>query len=238
MERVKTAIVTGGARGIGKAIADEFMKQGIRVFTIDVLEHEGYLGDISQEKVLRDFVHYVLGQVGSIDYLINNACLSKGGLKSCDYEDFLYVQKVGVIAPFILSQLLMDHFNSGGSIVNIASTRAFMSQEDTESYSAAKGGIIALTHSMAITLAGKVRVNAISPGWIHIGDEKLTNYDQSQHPVKRVGNAYDIVAMVEFLCSEKAGFITGENIVIDGGMSRQMIYHGEYGWGMDKVKRV
>ena len=118
----------------------------------------------------------------------------------------------------------------GAAIVNISSSRDRMSQPQTESYTAAKGGIAALTHALAVSLAGKVRVNSISPGWIDTAYTVYEGPDAVQQPIGRVGNPLDIANMVLYLCSDKAGFITGENICIDGGMTRQMIYHGDNGW--------
>lgn len=230
MEKTKVAVVTGGAQGIGKAICDEFSERGIAVCTIDLLENDYCVGDIADETVLRTFAARVIAEHGSIDYLINNACLSNGGLQSCSYDDFNYVMRVGVAAPFLLTQLFMDHFNADASIVNISSTRQLMSQADTESYTAAKGGIGALTHAMAVTLAGKVRVNAIAPGWIDTTGHSFSGADASQHPAGRVGAPADIVHAVMFLCAPESGFITGQEIVVDGGMTRQMIYHDDRGW--------
>ncbi|MDF2513123.1 MAG: putative oxidoreductase [Herbinix sp.] len=166
-----------------------------------------------------------------IDYLINNACLSKKGILSdCSYEDFNYVLRIGVTAPYQLAKLFLPYFNKKAGIVNISSTRAFMSQEDTESYTAAKGGITALTHALSVSLSGKVRVNSIAPGWIDTLEETWSKEDQEQHPVKRIGRPVDIAKMAMFLCSEDSGFITGENITIDGGMTKNMIYHNDLGW--------
>lgn len=226
----KVAVVTGGARGIGKAICDAFREKGFIICTIDLLDNDYYIGDIADEKTLVDFSEKVLSEYGKIDYLINNACLSKGGLFECSYEDFNYVLRVGVSAPFMLAKLFMNYFNKGGSIVNIASSRYLMSQSDTESYSAAKGGIVSLTHAMAVTLAGKVRVNAISPGWIDTEESEFSEEDKKQHPVERVGVPEDIVHAVLFLIDEKSSFITGENIMVDGGMTKLMIYHEDKGW--------
>lgn len=235
----KIAIVTGGARGIGRCIADEFTKAGATVAVIDrapqpvdwPVANLYYQGDIVEESILTDFTKQVLNRFGSIDFLVNNACLNRRGLLSeCSYEDFLYVQKVGVAAPFYLASLFQDHFKAGGAIINIASTRAAMSQPDTESYSAAKGGISSLTHALAMSLAGRVRVNSIAPGWIDTTDGNWSDADQSQHPVKRIGRPLDIARMALFLCSEDCGFVNGENITVDGGMSRQMIYHQDHGW--------
>lgn len=199
-----------------------------------------YTGDIVQQPVLDDFTAQVISRYGQVDYLINNACISRKGLQSeCSYEDFEYVQRIGVTAPYYLTLRLKEYFAPGASIVNISSSRERMSQPDTESYTAAKGGIGALTHALSVSLAGKVRVNAISPGWIDTtayhgtgesAEPVQTEPDRLQHPAGRVGTPADIAAMVLFLCSEAAGFITGENITIDGGMSKQMIYHGDEGW--------
>lgn len=152
------------------------------------------------------------------------------GIDECSYEEFEYAMAVGVTAPFYLAKLFQDYFAEGACIINMSSSRDRMSQPQTESYTAAKGGIASLTHALAVSLAGKVRVNSISPGWIETGDEIYEGPDAIQQPVGRVGNTMDIANMILFLCSDKAGFITGENICIDGGMTKQMIYHGEYGW--------
>jgi NAD(P)-dependent dehydrogenase (short-subunit alcohol dehydrogenase family) len=138
--------------------------------------------------------------------------------------------RVGITAPFFLTRLFMGHFNTPASIVNISSTRHLMSQADTESYTAAKGGITALTHAMAVTLAGKARVNAISPGWIDTTGSRFEGPDATQHPVGRVGTPSDIVHAVMFLCSPESGFITGQNITVDGGMTKQMVHHNDFGW--------
>lgn len=226
----KVAVVTGGARGIGRAIVKAFRQIGVEVCIIDLLENDYYVGDISKEEVLIEFANKVIADYGKIDYLINNACLSNGGLKDCSFNDFNYVLKVGVTAPYMLTKLFMNHFNEGGSIVNISSTRHLMSQENTESYTAAKGGITSLTHAMAVTLAGKIRVNSISPGWIDTTDSTFSDSDNLQHLVGRVGKPEDIVNAVMFLCSHKSSFITGQDIVVDGGMTKLMIYNDDKGW--------
>lgn len=230
MFKNKIAVITGGAQGIGRCIVDEFRKQGASVCIIDKQPNEYFVGDISSEQVLRDFAGKVIAEYGRIDYLINNAIPLSKGLNACTYDEFNYALRVGVTAPFFLTKLFMPYFSKGAAIVNISSSRDRMSQPDTESYTAAKGGIAALTHAMAVTLAGKVRVNSISPGWIDTSYRKYPGPDASQHPAGRVGNPMDIANMVLFLCSDKAGFITGENVCIDGGMTRQMIYHDDYGW--------
>ena len=233
----KTAVITGGARGIGRCIAEDFIKAGARVAVVDkdeitILCEIRYRGDIAYESTLTGFSGNIVQKFGSVDYLINNACLSSGGILSgCGYDDFLYVQKVGVAVPYILTKLLLPYFNENASIVNISSTRAYMSQPDTESYTAAKGGISALTHALAVSLAGRARVNSISPGWIDTaGASDFAEADATQHPAGRIGTPEDISKMVMFLCGGSGRFITGENITIDGGMSRLMIYHGDHGW--------
>ena len=226
----KVAVVTGGAKGIGKAIADTFRKEGAHVCVIDLLPNEYYVGDLADQTVLEDFARKVLADYGHVDYLINNALPLMKGLDQCSYEEFNYALRVGVTAPFYLAKLFAPHFAPGASIVNISSSRDRMSQPQTESYTATKGGISALTHALAVSLAGKARVNAIAPGWIDTAYTAYEGPDATQQPVGRMGNPMDIAHMVLFLCSDKAGFITGENICIDGGMTRQMIYHNDFGW--------
>ena len=226
----KVAVVTGGAKGIGKAIAEQFRKAGATVCVIDLLPNDYYVGDLAQQAVLEDFAAKVLADYGHVDYLINNALPLMKGIDECSYEEFNYALRVGVTAPFYLAKLFAPHFAPGGAIVNISSSRDRMSQSQTESYTAAKGGISALTHALAVSLAGKVRVNAISPGWIDTNYTVYEGPDAAQQPAGRVGNPLDIANMALYLCSDQAGFITGENICIDGGMTRQMIYHGEHGW--------
>lgn len=226
----KAAVITGGANGIGKCIAEEFRKNGADVYVIDKADGEHFVGDIADRETLEAFAEWVISKHGKIDYLINNALPVMKGINECTYEEFQYALAVGVTAPFYLSKLFAPYFNQGGSIINISSSRDRMSQPQTESYTAAKGGIAALTHGLAVSLAGKVRVNSISPGWIDTAYTVYEGSDAVQQPVGRVGNPLDIANMVLFLCSDKAGFITGENICIDGGMTKQMIYHGDNGW--------
>lgn len=228
----KVVVVTGGASGIGKCICEEFAKLGAKVCVIDVKENEYFVGDISRKDTLEGFVEKVIADYGHVDCLINNALPIMKGIEEASYEDFEHALKVGVTAPFYLTKLFMPYFAEGASIVNISSSRDRMSQPQTESYTAAKGGIAALTHALAVSLAGKARVNSISPGWIDTDYMVYEGPDAVQQPAGRVGNPLDIANMVLFLCSDKAGFITGENICIDGGMTKQMIYHGDHGWSL------
>ena len=226
----KVAVVTGGAKGIGRAIAQAFEKEGAAVCVIDLLLNGYYVGDLADQAVLEDFAQKVLRDYGHVDYLVNNALPLMKGLDTCSYAEFDYALRVGVAAPFYLTKLFAPHFAPGGAIVNISSSRDRMSQPQTESYTAAKGGIAALTHALAVSLAGRVRVNSISPGWIDTAYTVYEGPDAVQQPAGRVGNPMDIAHMVLYLCSDKAGFITGENICIDGGMTRLMIYHNDFGW--------
>ena len=226
----KVAVITGGASGIGKCIAEEFRKAGAAVCVIDKAEGDHYVGDISRQEVLETFAEEVIAKYRHVDILVNNALPIMRGIEDCSYEEFQYALAVGVTAPFYLSKLFAPHMPEGSSILNISSSRDRMSQPQTESYTAAKGGIAALTHALAVSLAGKVRVNSISPGWIDTAYTVYEGPDAYQQPAGRVGNPMDIANMVLFLASDKAGFITGENICIDGGQTKLMIYHGDHGW--------
>lgn len=229
----KVVVVTGGARGIGKAICEHFEKEGAKVCVIDILENDFFVGDIADKAKLEAFAAKVIEKYGRVDVLVNNALPIMRGIDTCSFEEFQYALSVGVTAPFYLAKLFKDHFAEGASIINISSSRDRMSQPQTESYTAAKGGISALTHALAVSLAGKVRVNSISPGWIDTAYTVYEGPDALQQPAGRVGNPDDIAALALFLASDRAGFITGENICVDGGMTRLMIYHGDHGWKLD-----
>ena len=229
----KVAVITGGAHGIGRAIVDAFLREGAAVHIIDLQPGDWFVGDVGGKETLERFAEHVIQKSGHVDYLINNALPLMKGINECAWEEFSYALAVGVTAPFYLTKLFMPHFAKGAAVINISSSRDRMSQPQTESYTAAKGGIAALTHALAISLAGKVRVNSISPGWIDTTGSDITGADAVQQPVGRAGKPEDIAEMALFLCSEKAGFITGENICIDGGMTRLMIYHGDHGWNYD-----
>ena len=235
MTDTKVAVVTGGANGIGSCIADEFRKLGYRVYVIDNAPGDHFMGDVSDRKTLESFADKIISECGRVDCLVNNAKPLTKGISECSFEEFEYALSVGVTAPFYLSKLLAPYFVKGGSIVNISSSRDRMSQPETESYTAAKGGIAALTHAMAVSFSGKIRVNSVSPGWIDTSYRVYEGPDAAQQPAGRVGDPMDIANLVLFLCSDKAGFITGENIAVDGGMTKLMIYHGDNGWSYDPV---
>ena len=226
----KVVVITGGAGGIGKCIREEFEIAGAKGCVIDIAENPYFVGDIGDEATLRKFAQKVIAEHGRVDCLINNAPPLFKGIQTCSYAEFNYALRVGVSAAFLLTQLFMPYFAPGASIINISSSRDRMSQPQSESYAAAKGGISALTHALAVSLGGKVRVNSISPGWIDTDYTVYEGPDAIQQPAGRVGNPLDIANMVLFLCSDKAGFITGENICIDGGQTRLMIYHNDCGW--------
>ena len=226
-------MITGGAAGIGRCMAEEFQKAGATVCVIDKAPGDHFVGDISDKAVLEAFAKEVITKHGHVDILINNALPIMRGIEECTYEEFQYALAVGVTAPFYLSKLLAPHMPKGSSILNLSSSRDRMSQPQTESYTAAKGGIAALTHAMAVSFAGRIRVNSISPGWIDTAYTVYEGPDAYQQPAGRVGNPMDIANMALFLASDKAGFITGENICIDGGQTKLMIYHGDHGWTLD-----
>lgn len=231
----QTVAITGVSHGIGLALAGAFLARGARVAGLDLNPCPIQLslftqGDAAEPAVLEAFAEQVKNGFSGLDCLINNAMRSFGGIPDCGYEDFLMAQRIGVAAPYYLTKLLLPAFSEGASVINISSTRAFQSQKGTESYSAAKGGITALTHALAVSLSGRVRVNAIAPGWIDTTGSAFEGADKAQHPAGRVGAPEDIVSAALFLASEKASFITGQTLTVDGGMSRLMIYHNDEGW--------
>ncbi len=255
MFKDKVCIITGGANGIGRCLVEEFTQLGASVAFIDKDKEAGLkllsslkgnhlfiAGDIAKKEEIEYFVASVIEKYGQVDFLLNNACFSNNGILSdCSYEEFNEILQVGVSAPYYFTKLLLPHFTSIASIVNISSTRALMSEPDTESYTAAKGGISALTHALAISLTGKARVNAINPGWIETGNYQNkpkpyqpTVSDIHQHPSNRIGHPLDIARVAIFLCDPKNDFINGEEMIIDGGMSKQMIYHNSHGWEYKK----
>ncbi len=229
----KIIVITGGAGGIGKCIAEQFRKEGAIVCVIDTAPGDHFVGSIADKATLEAFAKEVIDRYGRVDVLVNNAPPHFIGIDSCSYEQFQESLAIGVTAPFYLSKLFAPYFAPGASILNLSSSRDRMSQPQSESYTAAKGGIAALTHSLAVSFAGKVRVNSISPGWIDTDYTIYEGPDAIQQPAGRVGNPLDIAHMALFLSSDKAGFITGENICIDGGQTRLMIYHGDHGWSLN-----
>ena len=238
----KVVVITGGAHGIGLATAEAFLHEGATVCIIDSRPagqlsggHEKtalkwFEGDIADKETLESFTSEVTRLHGRVNVLVNNAPPPMRGIDTCSYEEFQRALNIGVTAPFYLTKLLMPCFAEDASVINISSSRDRMSQPQTESYTAAKGGIAALTHALAVSLAGRVRVNSISPGWIDTTDSDICGADAIQQPAGRVGKPDDIASLILFLCSDKAGFITGENICVDGGMTKLMIYHGDHGW--------
>ncbi len=251
----RVCVVTGGANGIGRALVRGLLREGAYVAFLDADKSAGervaaenpartlfVQGDAADQAALAAFAGAVLGRFSRVDCIVNNACVTRRGLLSgCTFEQFDYVLRLGVAAPYELTRLFMGSLGPGAAVVNIASSRAYMSQADTESYSAAKGGILALTHAMAVSLSGRARVNAVCPGWIETaafqGDGSGTavhsEADRLQHPAGRVGEPKDIVDAVLFLLSSRAGFITGASLTVDGGMTKNMIYHGDGGWTFD-----
>ena len=233
MFKDKIAVITGGASGIGRCIAEQFRANGAKVEVIDIKPGAHFVGDVGDPAALEAFAAHVIAEHGHVDYLINNALPAMKGIDDCSWEEFNEALRVGVSAPFYLTRLLLPHFAPGAAIVNISSSRDRMSQPQTESYTAAKGGIAALTHALAVSLAGRVRVNSISPGWIDTAYTVYEGPDATQQPAGRVGNPMDIANLALYLCSDMAGFITGENICVDGGMTKQMIYHNDWGWRLE-----
>jgi len=237
----KTVVVTGGANGIGRGIARAFCDAGAHVVVADIDAKggnalAGALGcafvqtDVSREEDCRALAENAAQKHGKIHALINNAGIARARAASVDdpgMEGFDRVLAVNLRGAFMCARFCAARMGKGGAIVNIASTRAHMSESNTEGYAASKGGLRALTHALAVTLGPRgVRVNAISPGWIFAsGDpESLRPIDHAQHPAGRVGVPEDIAQACLFLCSDRAGFITGANLNVDGGMSIKMIY--------------
>jgi len=246
----KVAIVTGGGQGIGKAITKKFLENGISVVVAEIDESAGKeveeeyssLGkvkfiktDVSKEEDVKNMVDETIKIFGKINYLINNAGIGiNKHISELSLEDWNRVIGVNLTGTFLCSKYSYPYLRKEkGVIINIASTRAFMSEPNTEAYSASKGGIYALTHALAVSLGPDIRVNCISPGWIEVSEWKkkslrrppeLTELDHKQHPAGRVGRPEDIASLVLYLVSDDAGFITGANFIVDGGMTRKMIY--------------
>ena len=248
----KRVFITGGANGIGKAIVKAFRQKNYPVAFCDKDETSGlqtaketgaafYLVDIQNKEALENCMLKIIKRWGDIDILINNAGVSLfSDLTETSVEDFDQILSINLRPVFITSRLLAIHRKAQdspqhyGRIINICSTRHLMSEPGSEGYAASKGGIYSLTHALALSLAKQhITVNSISPGWIDTDFKEYQGPDALQQPAGRVGNPLDIANMVLFLCSPRAGFINGENICIDGGMTRQMIYHGDFGWKLE-----
>jgi NAD(P)-dependent dehydrogenase (short-subunit alcohol dehydrogenase family) len=248
----KVAIVTGGGQGIGKAIAQRFLIEGLKVVIAEIDEAAGEetaaeyenLGaiafiptDVSDQESVKNLVEKTSNKFGGIDILVNNAALANPEnppITELSLEDWNQTLAVNLTGAFLCTKHAVPYLRKNkGAIVNIASTRALMSEPDTEAYAATKGGIVALTHALAISLGSDIRVNCISPGWIEVSNWKkqsskqepqLKEQDHQQHPAGRVGTPEDVASLVVYLVSEEAGFITGTNMIVDGGVTRKMIY--------------
>jgi len=245
----RVAIVTGAGQGIGRCIAQTFASRGASVVIAELDPARGHSAigtvkkgsailvptDVADEDSVKAMVGRAVAEFGRIDFFVNNAAISAGSdPRQLAREKWDRVLAVNLTGPFLTSKHAAPHIaEHKGAIVNIASTRALMSEPNTEAYSASKGGIVGLTHALAMSLGPAVRVNCISPGWIDTvdyrpeprpADYRLSDADHAQHPAGRVGKPEDIAEMVLYLCSSAAGFVTGQNFVIDGGMTKKMIY--------------
>ncbi len=239
----RIAIVTGGAHGIGEGIVLKLLAEQCIVVVLDF--NTGYLSTLKSEysdlvdKTLRLFrcdvgnpdevqktVSEIIRLYGKIDYLVNNAGISIfEPIETLSVENWNRILSVNLSSIFYLVKTSLPFLSEKSAIVNIASTRALMSEPNGEAYGATKGGILALTHALSVSLGPKTRVNCISPGWIEVNNyDELSETDHQQHPVGRVGMVEDIAETAWFLLSDKASFITGQNIVVDGGMTKKMIY--------------
>ncbi|MDD5676384.1 MAG: SDR family oxidoreductase [Kiritimatiellae bacterium] len=246
----KVAIITGGAQGIGKAIGRKLLSHGMAIVMADNDKEAGretlaefqalgavrfIAADVASEPQVKKLVAATLKAFGRLDVLVNNAAISANTAPTkLSLADWNRVLAVNLTGAFLCAKHAAPHLNRRqGTIVNIASTRAYMSEPNTEAYSASKGGLVALTHALAMSLGPTIRVNCISPGWIETESSKKTSArcvpvlsaaDRQQHPAGRVGTPADIAALVDYLCSDSAGFITAANFMVDGGMTRKMIY--------------
>jgi len=246
----KTAVVTGGGQGIGKAIAERLLKDGFAVVLAEADEEAGreaeaelrkegevlhLTTDVGEAASILNLFTEVTKRFGRLDALVNNAAIGCfKPIEEMSAQEWARILAVNLTGAFLCAKSAVPLLRSSrGSIVNIASTRALMSEPDGEAYGASKGGLLALTHALANSLGPEVRVNAVSPGWIEVRpwkkpsarqDPELRPEDHSQHPVGRVGRPEDVAAAVSWLLSPEASFITGQNVVIDGGMTKKMIY--------------
>jgi len=224
----KVALVTGGAQGIGKAIAELLAGRGYRVAVADIRKSDFFFvrTDVSREPAVRNCIRRTVKEFGRLDAVVNNAGIASPANARVDRLSLRdWNRRIGtnLTGAFLMAKHAAPHLRrSGGALVNIASTRALQSEPDTEAYAASKGGLVALTHALAMSLGPRVRVNCVSPGWI--AHTPVRRKDHAQHPVGRVGNDQDVAELVAYLISDAAGFVTGQNFVIDGGMTKKMIY--------------
>ena len=225
----RVALVTGGAQGIGRATALALAAHGYQVAVADIKRSAELFSvrtDVAREPAVRACVRAVVRRFGRLDALVNNAGLTgphDGPLEKLALRDWNRRIGVNLTGAFLMAKHAIPHLRRArGAIVNIASTRALQSEPDTEAYSASKGGLVALTHALANSLGPEIRVNCVSPGWI--AHQPVRRKDHAQHPAGRVGRPEDVAALVVYLLSDAAGFVTGQNFVIDGGMTRKMIY--------------
>jgi NAD(P)-dependent dehydrogenase (short-subunit alcohol dehydrogenase family) len=234
-----TALVTGAGRGIGRAIAARFVDEGARVLVFDVdraavedaadeLGARAEVGSIASESDAARAVAAAVAWTGALHVLVNNAGIANPAnapLEQLSLDAWRRVIDTNLTGTFLMTRAAAPHLRAAkGAIVNLTSTRAVMSEPNTEAYSASKGGIVALTHALANSLGPHVRVNAIAPGWIATSPEPLRPVDHAQHPVGRVGRPEDVAALAAYLASSEAGFATGQVFTLDGGMTRKMIY--------------
>ena len=246
-EQGRVALVTGAARGIGEGIARWLLTRGWRVALCDLADSQGdalaaALGDnamfvamdVADESQVEGGIAAVIARFGRLDGLVCNAGVASphnGPLEDLALAQWNQVLAINLSGPMLLAKHCTAHLRaSGGAIVNMASTRASQSEPQSEAYAASKGGLVALTHALAISLGPDIRVNVVSPGWIDSRDpaqrasEPLSADEHAQHPVGRVGQVDDVAALVAWLLSAEAGFVTGQELISDGGMTRKMIY--------------
>lgn len=249
----KICVVTGGARGIGRSIVEEFARRGGTVAFIDTDKAAGgklaediklrfgvdaffFHGSVCSEEDLEIFAGAVIGQYGGVDYLVNNARVRRSAvLSGRGYDAFDTAMKVSVTAPYLLTKLFRNSFYKGGAVVNISGAETLLTHEDAERCSAAEGAVVSLTHALAASLKGEARVNCVSPGVGGAGNaEGTVREKKAKQLLKRVGEPFDVTRTVLFLCEEKADFINGQNITVDGGMTKMMVYHNQDGWTFTK----
>jgi len=224
------ALVSGGAHGIGAGIATRLRRDGWRVVTADLNPGKAgtrhVIADVADEAAVQGLFEGIGREEGRLDALVCNAgIMIRKPVTELSLGEWNRVLGTNLTSAFLLSRAAAPLLRQArGSIVTIASTRAHMSEPDTEAYAATKGGILALTHALALSLGPEVRANCVSPGWIDVAGEDLRPVDHTQHPAGRVGRVEDIAALVAWLVGQEAGFVTGGEFVSDGGMTRKMIY--------------